>query len=77
MNVQATLKPVERLAPTAGQYALANDKALDLAEHCYRAANQTEGSAARITNERKAILDLEDVARLMGFDIVPARPRHG
>lgn len=77
MNARAELKAVEYVRPTAGQFALANGHALNLAEHCYRAANQTEDSAARLTNERAAILDLHEAARLLGYDIVPARPRHG
>jgi hypothetical protein len=77
MNARAQLKAVETLRPTAGQFALANTHALNLADHCYRAANQTEGSEARLSNERAAVLDLDETARLLGYDIVPARPRHG
>lgn len=77
MNARAQLKPVEAVRPTAGQFALANGHALNLAEHCFRAANQTENSEARLINERAAVLDLHEAAQLLGYDIVPARHRHG
>jgi hypothetical protein len=51
--------------------------ALNLVDHCYRASVQTEGSEARIKNERAAVLDLDEVAKRLGYELVPARPRHG
>jgi hypothetical protein len=77
MNARAELKAVEAIEPTAGKLTLAHMHSLNLVDHCYRGSVQTEGSAARRSNVRAATLDLEEVARLLGYDIVPARPRHG
>lgn len=77
MNAQASLKSVEAIEPTAGKLAVAHMHALHLVDHCYRGSTQTEGSEARHKNVRAAVLDLEEVARRLGYDIVPARPRHG
>jgi hypothetical protein len=52
--------------------------ALNLVDHCYRGSIQTEGSEARRSNLRAAILDLQEVAARLGYEIVPARmPHHG
>ena len=72
-----SLKPVEAIEPTAGKLTIAHMHALNLVDHCYRGSVQTEGSEARKANLRAAILDLEEVASRLGYDIVPARPRHG
>lgn len=77
MNAHASLKPVEVIEPTAGKLTIAHMHALNLVDHCYRASIQTEGSGARQSNMRAAVLDLEEVAQRLGYDIVPARPRHG
>lgn len=77
MNAQASLKAVEAIEPTAGKLAIAHMHARNLVDHCYGASVQTEGSDARRKNVRAAILDLEEVARRFGYDIVPARLHHG
>jgi len=77
MNARAQLKAVEAIEPTAGKLTIAHMHALNLVEHCYRGSVQTEGSDARRVNVRAAILDLEEVAQRLGYDIVPARPHHG
>ena len=73
MNAHAQLKAVQVLEPVAGQLSLAHMHALNLVDHCYRASMQTEGSAARHTNVRAAILDLGEVAKRLGYELVPAR----
>lgn len=77
MNAQAPLKPVEAVEPTSGKLTIAHMHALNLVDHCYSASIQTEGSDARRKNVRSAVLDLEEVASRLGYDIVPARLRHG
>lgn len=78
MNQIASLKPVEAIEPTAGKLSLAHMHALNLVDHCYRGSIQTEGSEARRSNLRAAILDLQEVAARLGYEIVPARmPHHG
>lgn len=77
MNAHASLKPVEAIEPTAGKLTIAHMNALNLVDHCYRASVQMEGSAARQSNVRAAVLDLEEVARRLGYSIVPAGPHHG
>lgn len=73
MNVHANIKAVQVLQPVSGQLTIAHMHALNLVDHCYRASVQTEGSDARKSNVRAAILDLEEVAKRFGFKIVPAR----
>lgn len=73
MNQIANLKPVQTLEPVAGQLTIAHMYARDLVEHCYRASTQTEGSDARRSNVRAAILDLDEVAKRLGYELVPAR----
>ena len=73
----AELSRPETAEPTAGMMAIAHGYALELMEHCYRASKQAEGSDARKANLRGAILDLEEVAKRLGYEIVPARKRHG
>ena len=78
MNAHAQLKAVQVLEPVAGQLAVASEYARSLVDHCYRASMQTEGSVARHTNVRAAILDLQEVAKRLGYELVPARSaRHG
>lgn len=76
MNAHASLKPVEAIEPTAGKLTIAHMHALNLMEHCYRASVQTEGSDARRSNLRAAILDLQEVAARLGYEVVPARMPH-
>lgn len=73
MNAHATLKAVQVLEPLAGQLTIAHMHALNLVDHCYRASVQTEGSDARRKNVRAAILDLDEVAKRLGYELVPAR----
>lgn len=73
MNAHANLKAVQVLEPVSGQLTIAHMYALDLVDHCYRASVQTEGSDARRSNVRAAILDLDEVAKRLGYELVPAR----
>jgi hypothetical protein len=73
MNTRANLKAVQVLEPTAGKLTLAHMNALSLVDHVYRASVQTEGSDARRSNVRAAILDLDEVAKRLGYELVPAR----
>lgn len=78
MNAHASLKAVQVLEPVSGQLTIAHEHALNLVEHCYRASMQTEGSEARRKNVRAAILDLDEVAKRLGYKLVPARgDNHG
>lgn len=72
MNAIAQVKAVQVLEPVAGQLTIAHMHARNLVEHCYRASVQTEGSEARKANVRAATLDLDEVARLLGYELVPA-----
>lgn len=73
MNAHANLKAVQVLEPVAGQLTIAHMHALNLVDHCYRASVQTEGSDARRKNVRAAILDLDEVAKRLGYELIPAR----
>jgi hypothetical protein len=78
MNQIAQLKAVQVLQPVAGQLSIAHMHALNLVDHCYRASIQTEGSEARHANVRAAVLDMQEVAKRLGYELVPARSaRHG